>query len=72
MRRMAYVAVIEKTPNGFSAYVPDLPGCVAAAKTRRGVERLIAEAVEMHIAGLREDGQKVPRPPTRTVELQTA
>ena len=72
MSRMAYVAVIEKTPNGFSAYVPDLPGCVAAAKTRRRVERLIAEAVEVHIAGLREDGQKVPRPTTRTVELQTA
>jgi predicted RNase H-like HicB family nuclease len=68
---MAYVAVIEKTANGYSAYVPDLPGCVAAARTRRGVEKLIAEAVEMHIAGLREDGRKVPRPTTRTVELQT-
>jgi predicted RNase H-like HicB family nuclease len=72
MSRMAYVAVIEKTPNGFSAYVPDLPGCVAAAKTRRGVRKLIAEAVEMHIAGLREDGVKIPRPTTRAVELQTA
>ena len=69
---MAYVAVIEKTRSGFSAYVPDLPGCVAAARTRRRVERLIAEAVEMHIAGLREDGLKVPRPTTRTLELLTA
>jgi predicted RNase H-like HicB family nuclease len=69
---MPYVAVIEKTSNGFSAYVPDLPGCVAAARTRRGVKKLIAEAVELHIAGLREDGRKVPRPTTRAVELQPA
>jgi len=57
-----YVVVYERTPNGWSAYVPDLPGCVAAGDTREEVERLIREAINLHVAALREEGESVPKP----------
>ena len=59
---MKYVVVYEQTPNNWSAYVPDLPGCVAAGDTREEVEQLIREAIELHIEALREDGEPVPQP----------
>ncbi len=59
---MRYVAVYERTPTGWSAYVPDLPGCVAAGETRPEVERLIREAIGQHIASLRDAGETVPAP----------
>jgi predicted RNase H-like HicB family nuclease len=59
---MKYAVVIEKGPQSYGAYVPDLPGCVAAAKTLAEVKKLIAEAIEFHIEGLREAGQDVPEP----------
>lgn len=59
---MRYLIVIEKAERGFSAYSPDLPGCVAAAPTRRGVEKAMREAIEFHIEALREEGDRVPRP----------
>ena len=59
---MKYMVVYEQTPNNWSAYVPDLPGCVAAADTRDEVEQLIREAIEFHIEGLLEDGEPVPQP----------
>ena len=59
---MKYLVVIEKTRTGFSAYSPDLEGCVAAARTRPAVKRLMKEAIAMHIDGLREDGRKPPKP----------
>ena len=59
---MKYVVVYEETPTGWSAYVPDLPGCVAAGGTRRETENLIREAMELHIAALREDAEPVPEP----------
>ncbi len=68
---MPYWVVIEKTKTGYSAYVPDLPGCIAAARTRPGVRRLIREAIELHVSDLREMGHRVPRPTTRA-ELVTA
>jgi predicted RNase H-like HicB family nuclease len=55
-----YAVVVEKSETGFGAYVPDLPGCVAAASTREEVVRLIQTAIEFHIDGLREDGDPVP------------
>lgn len=61
---MKYVVVFERTPNNWSAYVPDLPGCVAAGDTREEVECLIREAITLHIAALREQNQPVPRPGT--------
>jgi predicted RNase H-like HicB family nuclease len=59
---MQYMVVIEKGANSFGAYVPDLPGCIAAAESRDEVLELIREAIEFHIEGLREKGQPVPAP----------
>ena len=57
---MQYLVVIERGPTSYGAYVPDLPGCVAAGTPQAEVEALIHEAIEFHIQGLREDGQPVP------------
>ena len=65
---MRYLVVVEQGPESFGAYVPDLPGCVAAGETRDEVLALIREAIEFHIEGLREDGQPVP-PPSSTSEV---
>jgi predicted RNase H-like HicB family nuclease len=59
---MRYAVVIEKGANGFGAYVPDLPGCIAAGKTRGEVVKLIQDAMEFHIEGLKQDGEPVPKP----------
>jgi predicted RNase H-like HicB family nuclease len=59
---MEYGVVFEKTSNGWSAYVPDLPGLGVAAATIEETEQLIREGIEFHIAGLREDGIPVPAP----------
>jgi len=59
---MRYAIVIERGENSFGAYVPDLPGCVAAAETRDEVVKLIHEAIEQHIQLLREEGMPVPEP----------
>lgn len=64
---MKYAVVIEKAASNYSAYVPDLPGCVATGKTVTEVERLIREAIEIHLEGLRADGQPIPQP-TSSVE----
>jgi predicted RNase H-like HicB family nuclease len=61
---MRYAVVIEKGPTSYGAYVPDLPGCVAAAKTRDEVKKLIAEAISLHLEGLREDQLPIPDPET--------
>lgn len=57
-----YAVVIERAPNNYSAYVPDLPGCVATGATIEEVEREIREAIEFHIEGLRDAGEPVPEP----------
>jgi len=62
MMVMKYLVVIEKSANGYGAYVPDLPGCVAAADTREEAVKLIQEAIEFHIEGLKQSGDPVPRP----------
>jgi predicted RNase H-like HicB family nuclease len=61
---MRYGVVIEKAESNYSAYVPDLPGCVATGQTVVEVEREIREAIRFHIDGLREDGIPVPKPTT--------
>ncbi|MBM3751035.1 MAG: type II toxin-antitoxin system HicB family antitoxin [Acidimicrobiia bacterium] len=58
MRR--FLIVIEQAANNFSAYSPDLPGCVATGSTREETERRMYEAIQMHIEGLIEDNQPVP------------
>jgi len=64
----SYAVVIEAGKTGFGAYVPDLPGCVAAGDTYEEAERLIREAIPFHLEGLRENGDSIPEPTTR-VEL---
>lgn len=64
---MRYAVVIEKSGNNFSAYVPDLPGCVASGATPEETEREIRGAIAFHLERLREDGFPVPEP-TSTVE----
>ena len=59
---MQYLVIVEKGPTSYGAYVPDLPGCVAAGESRDEVLKLIREAIEMHIEGLREEGQPIPEP----------
>ena len=61
---MKYTVVIERTPNNYAVYVPDLPGCVASAGTRKEVLKEIREAIAFHIDGMREDGEPVPEPQT--------
>ena len=66
--------MIEHGPTSYGASVPDLPGCIAVATTREEVERLIEEAIAVHLAGLREEGQSLPTADTRvtTVEVREA
>ena len=59
---MDYVVIIENGNRSVGAYVPDLPGCVAVGETREEVMKLIREAIEFHIEGLKEDGLPVPVP----------
>jgi predicted RNase H-like HicB family nuclease len=63
-----YWVVFEQAPRNWSAYVPDLPGCVAAAKTKAETRELIREAIEFHLEGMREAGEPIP-PPGTAVEL---
>lgn len=62
MMPMRYLVVVEQSKNGYGAYVPDLPGCVAAAETREGVVDLIQEAIKFHLDGLRKSGERIPEP----------
>jgi predicted RNase H-like HicB family nuclease len=67
-----YLVVIEKTESGFSAYSPDLPGCVSTGRTREEVERNMREAIEFHLDGLRQDGQPIPEPSTSAAYVEVA
>jgi predicted RNase H-like HicB family nuclease len=61
---MKYATVIERAAHNFSAYVPDLPGCVSTGRTIEEARRNILEAIELHLEGMRDDGQPAPRPTT--------
>ncbi len=61
---MQYAVVVEPSKNGYGAYVPDLPGCVALGDTVDETLRLIQEAISMHLDGIREDGEEIPQPRT--------
>ena len=71
---MEYLVVVEKGERSFGAYVPDLPGCVAAGQTRREVLKLIREGIELHIEALREAGHEIPPPTSKseTVRIKAA
>jgi predicted RNase H-like HicB family nuclease len=62
MARLRYMVVIERGDTSWGAHVPDLPGCIAVGENRDEVRRLIREAIELHIEGLKQDGLPVPAP----------
>lgn len=66
---MEYAAVFERTSNGWSAYVPDLPGLGVAAATIEETEQLLREGIELHLAGMREDGLPIPIPAARVKQI---
>jgi len=69
---MQYLVVIEKGATSFSAYVPDLPGCVTVGVTREEVLTLIREAIEFHIDGMKEDGLPIPPPSSQSELIEIA
>jgi predicted RNase H-like HicB family nuclease len=68
---MRYTVVIEKANSNYSAYVPDLPGCVATGATVKDTEREIRDAIRFHIDGLRADGMVVPQPTSIAEYVET-
>jgi len=69
---MKYAVVIERADSNYSAYVPDLQGCVATGSTIEEVEREIREAIEFHLEGLREDGLTIPKPSSSVEYIEVA
>jgi predicted RNase H-like HicB family nuclease len=69
---MRFAIVIEQAENNFSAYAPDLPGCVATGNTVEEVEAQMREAIAFHLDGLREDGLSIPQPSSRVEYIEVA
>lgn len=67
-----YLVIIEKTATGFSAYSPDLPGCVATGGTRKQIEQEMQEAIEFHIEGLKLAGEEVPEAQSQAAYCEVA
>ncbi|UJB68851.1 type II toxin-antitoxin system HicB family antitoxin [Acaryochloris sp. 'Moss Beach'] len=69
---MRYLTIIEKTKTGYSAYSPDLPGCVSTGLTYEEVEQNMREAIEFHLDGLKLEGYKIPKPSTSSTYIEVA
>lgn len=69
-KKSRFLAVVEKTRSGYSAFCPDLPGCVAAAKTKSACERLLKSAIKFHLEGMLKEGLRLPKPRTYTTTLE--
>lgn len=69
---MRYAIVIEKAETNYSAYVPDLPGCIATGESPEEAEQEIREAIRFHLSGLREDGLAIPPPSSRVEYVEVA
>ncbi len=69
---MKYLIIIEKSKTGYSAYSPDLPGCVSTGSTTEKTEKNMREAIEFHIDGLKEEGYKIPKPTSRSSYVEIA
>jgi predicted RNase H-like HicB family nuclease len=69
---MRYAVVIERAEGNYSAYVPDLPGCVATGATVEEAEREIRDAIAFHIEGMREDGLPIPEPTSQVAKIDVA
>ena len=72
MNAVRYAIVIEKAAGNYSAYVPDLPGCVATGSTIEETERGIREAIHFHLEGMRDDGTPIPQPTSRVDYVEVA
>jgi len=66
---LEYLVIIEKTDTGYSAYVPDLPGCITVGTTQQEIEQNIQQAILMHLEGMQEDGIDIPMPSTQAVTM---
>ena len=69
---MQYAIIIEKGPHNYSAYVPDLPGCITTGKTIEETKELMKEAIAFHIRGMHEDGDPIPEPTTTAALVEVA
>ena len=69
---MKFAVVIEKAASNYSAYVPDLPGCVATGRTVSETEASIREAIELHLQGMKEDGLPIPEPSSAVDYVEVA
>lgn len=69
---MKYLILLEKTETGYSAYSPDLPGCVSTGATREEVEQNMREAIEFHLEGLKLEGLEIPKPSTLSAYVEVA
>jgi predicted RNase H-like HicB family nuclease len=69
---MRYAMIIETGEQNYSAYLPDLPGCIATGETIEEVRQRMREAIELHLAGLREDGLPIPQPTTLADYVEAA
>lgn len=67
---MKYLIVIEQTETGFSAYSPDVPGCVATGATREATEREMRDAIAFHLDGLKGEGLEAPRPRSSSAYIE--
>ena len=68
---MRYLVIIEKGESSWGAHVPDLPGCIAVAETRKKVKALIKEAIDFHLEGLRKHGEPIPAPSSESEFIET-
>jgi predicted RNase H-like HicB family nuclease len=71
LREMMYLIVIEQTDTGYSAYVPDIPGCVATGSTRDEVEREMKGTIAFHFDGLKAEGMAIPQPSSSSSYVET-
>lgn len=69
---MKYLVIIEKTKTGYSAYSPDLDGCIATGKNKVEVEQFMKEAISFHISGLKEEGHEIPEPKSYSQYVEIA
>lgn len=69
---MKYAIVIEQTDSNYSAYVPDLPGCIATGESIKEVENEIRQAIEFHLEGMKEDGETIPVPSSSVEYVEVA
>jgi predicted RNase H-like HicB family nuclease len=69
---MRYVMIIEPGERNYSAYLPDLPGCIATGKTIEELRERMREAIDLHLAGMREDGLPIPNPTTLADYVEAA